>query len=137
MFKPVKAKNIRDYIAAIPEPRKTEIKALDVLIRKTVPKLKPVFAYNMLGYGMFDYRSKSGRTGTWPVIGLASQKNYISLYLCAVADGKYIAEAHKQEFPKASIGKSCIRFRRLTDIDLRVIVRLLKLAAKKPGFISS
>lgn len=43
MFKPTKAQNRTDYIASLPEPRKSEIKKLDALIRKTVPKMKPFF----------------------------------------------------------------------------------------------
>jgi hypothetical protein len=77
MFKPVKAKTIDEYIDSIEEPRKSEILKLDKFIKEAAPGLKPHFAYNMLGYGSFHYKSKSGREGDWPVISLASQKNYI------------------------------------------------------------
>lgn len=130
MFKPTKAKTRTEYIASIPEPRKSEIKKLDALIKKTVPKMKPFFLYNMLAYGPFHYRSKSGREGEWAYLALASQKNYISLYVC-ISDGKkYLAETYKKELPKANIGKSCIRFKRLEDVDLKVIVKILKEAER-------
>lgn len=134
MFKPVKAKNEKEYIDSIEEPRKSEIIILDNFIKNSVPNLKPNFAYNMLGYGMFHYKSKSGREGDWPVVSLASQKNYISVYVCAVDGDKYLAESHKDKFPHASIGKSCIRFKKVADIDLKVLSEILKIAAKKPGF---
>ena len=35
----------------------------------------------MIGYGRFQYAIKSGKTSPWPVIGVALQKNYISVYL--------------------------------------------------------
>ena len=126
MFKPSKAKTIDEYIASIEEPRKSEIKKLDSFIRKTVPGLKPYFAFNMLGYGPFHYKYASGQEGDWPIISLASQKNYISVYVCG-ADGKqYIAEKHKKDFPKASIGKSCIRFKKIEDIDLDTLAKVIK-----------
>ncbi len=134
MFKPTSAKTEKEYIESILEPRKSDIIKLDELIRKTTPSLKPCFAYNMLGYGMFHYKSKSGREGEWPTVALASQKNYISLYVCAVDGGKYIAEGYKDKLPKASIGKSCIRFKKLSDVDLNIIKEILRMAEKTPGF---
>lgn len=57
----------------------------------------------------------------WPIIALASQKNYISVYVCA-SDGKeYIAEKYKDKLGKVSVGKSCIRFKKLEDVDLNVL----------------
>lgn len=135
MFKPVKAKNEKEYIDSIDEPRKSQIIELDKFIKKSVPKLKPVFAYNMLGYGMFHYKTKSGSEGEWPVIALASQKNYISVYVCAVKDGKYIAESNKEKLGKVSVGKSCIRFKRIEDVNLKELERVIKEAEKSPGFV--
>ena len=80
----------------------------------------------MMGYGKFHYKSSSGREGDWCVIGLASQKNYISVYLCAPDEKGYLAEQNKARFPKASIGKSCIRFKKSSDIDLKVLAELIK-----------
>lgn len=134
MFKPVKATSVKEYLDLIEEPRKSEILDLHKFIQKTIPSLKPHFASNMIGFGEFHYKSKSGREGDWPIISLASQKNYISVYVCSIKDGKYLAEYFKKDLPKASIGKSCIRFKKLADIDLKVLEKILKEAAKKPGF---
>jgi hypothetical protein len=69
----------------------------------------------------------------WPTIALASQKNYISLYICAVIDGEYIAEKHKAELGKVSVGRSCIRFKKIDDVDLKALEKVIKLAEKHPG----
>lgn len=137
MFKPVKASSVEEYIKAIAEPRKSEIETLHALIKKSVPKQKSYFSYNMLGYGPLPYKFAKGKTGEWPLIALASQKNYISLYVCSVKDGKYIAEYFKKELPKANIGKSCIRFKKLVDVDLDVIKKILIEAEKVGGFVQS
>lgn len=120
------AKTPTEYIASLEEPRKSEIKNLHKLIRKTVPDLKPHMKFGMLGYGTYHYKYASGREGDWMIIGLANQKNYISLYACMSDGRQYVAEKHKKELPKASIGKSCIRFKKLKDVDLDVITKLLK-----------
>jgi hypothetical protein len=134
MFKPVAAKTVKEYIDMIEEPRKSEVKKIDELIQKWVPNLKRHFAYNMIGYGSFHYKTRSGREGDWPVIALASQKNYISVYVCAVKDGQYIAEKNKERLGKVSVGKSCIRFKKIEDVDLKELERVIKEAESSPGF---
>lgn len=137
MFKPTGAKSTEEYIAMLPEDRRSIIEDLDGLIKKTVPKLKPHFAYNMLGYGEFPYVSYKKEPGTWPIIALASQKNYISLYVCAVEGGEYLAEKYKAELGKVSVGRSCIRFKKLEDLNKDVLVEVLKKAEQMPGLIAA
>jgi|ERR1700733_3101857 len=94
-----------EYIAKLNEPRKSEIAALDKMIRKLAPKLAPFIQAGMLAYGPWHYKYASGREGDWFRIGLASNKNYISLYICATDGKTYVAEKFKESLPKASIGK--------------------------------
>lgn len=126
MFSENKHKTPKEYINSLEEPRKTQLKKLDALIRKTVPSLKPFMQSGMAGYGKFHYKSKSGREGDWAIIALSSRAQYISLYICA-SDGKqYLPETYKKKLPKANIGKSCIRFKKIEDIDLDIIAEMLK-----------
>jgi hypothetical protein len=97
--------------------------------------MKPHFAYNMLGYGSFPYRNYKKELINWPIISLANQKNYISLYVCAVEGNTYVAEKYQKELGKVSVGKSCIRFKKIEDINLPVLKTVLQKAAKKPGLI--
>jgi uncharacterized protein YdhG (YjbR/CyaY superfamily) len=125
-----------EYIERLSEPRRGEIRELHELIRRTVPELEPTMEFGMLGYGKYHYRYPSGREGDWQLVGVASNKNYISLYVTAEAPGGgYLAEAYQDQLPKASIGKSCIRFKRLGDVDREVLERLLRdaVAAGAPG----
>jgi hypothetical protein len=133
MFKPTTAKSPQEYIDAVPEPRRSDIKKLHELILKTVPKLSPHILSGMIGYGTYHYRYASGKEGDWSLIALASQKNYISIYICAIEGEKYIAEQYKDKLPKASIGKSCIRFKKLEDVDTDILVEIIKRAEKTGG----
>jgi len=126
MFKPTKAKTPKEYISMIDEPRRSEIKKLDEFIRKLIPDEKPFIISGMIGYGKYHYKYASGREGEWMKVALASQKNYISVYVCAVSkNGKYVAENYKKKLPKANIGKSCIRFKRTEDIDLKILKQII------------
>jgi hypothetical protein len=130
MKKPVGARTVPEYLAQIEQPRRADVEALDALIRKAVPKLEPAIVSGMIGYGSYHYKYASGRQGDCAVIGLASQKSYISVYVMGVVDGKYVAERSRPLFPKASIGKCCIRFKRLADIDRKALARVVKEGAR-------
>lgn len=133
MFKPVAATTIEGYIASLPEKQRREVVYMHAFIRGVVPSLTPHFAYNMIGYGNFNYRNYKKEIIDWPVIGLAGQKNYISLYVCALDNGQYIAETYKERLGNVSVGKSCIRFKTRDDIDMATLTTVLTSAEKSPG----
>jgi hypothetical protein len=121
MFKTTSAKTPEQYFAMIEEPRKSQIQLLHNFITSTIPDQKPYIISGMIGYGSYQYKTASGKGGDWCIIALASQKNYISLYICP-SDGKeYVPEKYTDRLPNADIGKSCIRFKKTGDIDLKVI----------------
>jgi len=136
MFKKVKPTNVKEYLASVPAERKEAIDFLHEFIQKSVPKLKPHFAYNMLGYGSFPYVNYKKEQILWPTIAMANQKNYISIYVCAIDGKEYLAEKFKDDLGKVSVGKSCIRFKKLEDLHLPTLKKVLQLAAKSPGFVA-
>ena len=128
MFKTTSANTPEEYINLIEDPKKKEdVQFFHEFIRKTVPALEPFMISGMIGYGKYTYKTKT-REGEWCTLALAAQKNYISLYVCAVDEKGYIAEQYKDKFPKASIGKSCIRFKKREDLDLDQLETVIKLA---------
>lgn len=135
MFKGVKAKTVDEYLENVPAERKDIINFLHQFIQKSAPSLKPHFAYNMLGYGSFKYKNSKKEELDWPTVALANQKNYVSVYVCAVEDGEYIAEKNKDKLGKVSVGKSCIRLKKLEDVNLDELKKLIKLAEKSPGLV--
>lgn len=133
MFKPSKAKNIEEYLASVPEERQEAMNFLHKYIQKAVPTLKAYFANNMIGYGKFAYLNYKKETIDWPIIALANQKQYISIYICALVDGKYLAETYQKELGKVSVGKSCIRLKKLENLNLDEFEKVLRIAAENPG----
>lgn len=133
MFKSTKAKTVSEYLANVPSERKELVIFLHNFIKKSAPKLKSHFAYNMLGYGSFLYKNYKKESIMWPTIALANQKNYVSVYVCAVDGKQYLAEKYRSELGKVSVGKSCIRFKKLEDVNLPTLKRVIQLAAKSPG----
>jgi hypothetical protein len=112
-------------------PREEELRRVDDLVMAAAPgidrQLVPVGSQSMLGYGLMPYKPKSAKVATtWPLIALAAQKRHLSLYVCAVVDGEYIAEARAEQLGRVSCGKSCIRFTSLDTVDVDALGALVR-----------
>jgi hypothetical protein len=139
MKAPASVRTPRQYLDGLPKDRREVLSTIHNAIRNEVPCLKPHIAHGMIGYGPFPYRTRRGCERDWFVVGLASQKNYMSLYLGACDSNGYLAERNKDRLGKVSVGRSCIRFKRLEDLDLKVAMQLIRKAfalAKKNGVVS-
>ena len=81
----------------------------------------------MLGYGLMPYRPRSAKETTrTPLIALAAQKRHLSLYVCAVVDGGYLAETLADRLGSVSCGKSCIRFPSLDKVDVEELSAVVR-----------
>jgi uncharacterized protein YdhG (YjbR/CyaY superfamily) len=137
MFKATKATTVEQYLANVPEERREIINFLHKFIQDSAPELKVHFAYNMIGYGTFKYKNYKKQDAEWPIIALANQKNYVSVYICAISEDEYLADKFKDSLGRVSVGKSCIRFKKLEDINTDVLKKVIKLAVLSPGLITS
>lgn len=121
-----KAKTHAEYIAEVGEKRRDDIQHLHDLVRRVAPDLEPTMEFGMMGYGKYHYKYASGREGDWMTVGIANNKQYISLYCCMSDEQGYVAERYRERLPKANIGKSCVRFKRLSDLDEAALEALIR-----------
>ncbi len=127
----ISATSIDDYLSKT-ESFEADLREVDKIIVEHAPHLKRQLFSGMgggeaLAYGLISYQSKSMKQpGTWPLLALAGQKNYMALYACAVVDGQYVGEKYGSKLGKVSIGKSCIRFKRLEQLDKSGLIAMLK-----------
>ena len=126
---PEPAQTVDDYLASLPEGRREIVTAVHERVTAAVPDLEVKMWSRFIGYGSYHYVYASGREGDWFPIGLANNKGYVSLYICAGDEDGYLAEQNADRLGKVDVGKSCIRFKRLDDLDLDVVEELCRRAA--------
>ena len=126
---PADPPEVRAFLAALPEDRRPTLTRVHEVIRAAAPELEPAVTGAMLGYGPFRYHYASGREGDAYVVNLANQKRHVSLYFNATVDGAYVAEANAGRLGNVSVGKSCVRFRTVDDLDLDVLAEVVRTAA--------
>lgn len=129
-----KAATVDEYIASLPEDRRSAISAIRKVVNKNLPKgFEERMSYGMMGWAVPLKTYPAGYhcdpKQPLPFMGLASQKQYISFYtMCLYSDEKEL-EWFKNEWAKHSskkldMGKSCIRFKKPEDIPLTLIGEL-------------
>jgi hypothetical protein len=116
------------WLAALDDVRRPQLEELDARIRKVAPGLRRYVNRGFLSYGDYSYRSRSGQSGEWMCVAIASNKQYISLYA-----GPIGLEPFAPRLPSASLGRGCIRFKRLADVDLAVIDEVVRASAASDG----
>jgi hypothetical protein len=77
---------------------------------------------SMVGYGACRYAYESGRTGEMFLAGFAIRGRELVVYLAADREEQ---EALLSMLGKHRMGKSCLYFKRLADLDRTVLERLI------------
>lgn len=124
------AATVAEYLKELPDDRRAAISKLRSVIRRHLPK----GFVEQMGYGMISYVVPHRLYpdgyhcgGNQPLLfaSLASQKNYMALYLMTVYQNPPMANWLREQFQtqgkKLDMGKSCIRFKSLEDLPLDVI----------------
>ena len=127
------ATTVAAYLKQLPAERRTLIEAVRKVILANLDRgIEETMNYGMIGYVIPHSIYPSGYhcdpSKSFPYAGLASQKNYCSLYLMPVYnEGEaWFREEWQRGGKKLNMGKCCVRFNKLEDLDLPVIAKALK-----------
>jgi hypothetical protein len=131
-----KATTVRQYLDALPADRRAAIDAVRKVVLASVDRdIEEGMQYGMIGYyvphRVFPDGYHCDPKQPVPYAALASQKQHMSLYLmCAYGDQgveRFICDRYQALGMKLDMGKSCIRFKSLDEIDLATIAAALKM----------
>ena len=80
--------------------------------------------FKMIGYGKFQYVARNGQYMDWPVVGVALQKNYISVYLSVTKDGASLIQLYSGKLGQLRVRRKHFSFRTYEDLDVRLLASL-------------
>jgi hypothetical protein len=107
------------YLATLEKPRLREnaLKLVDVF--KNASGQEPrMWGASIIGFGSYDYKYESGRSGSAPRIGFAIRKNGLVIY---VGPGFEELSGEIEAIGPHTCGKSCIYLNTLQNIDLNAM----------------
>ena len=116
--------NVEWFLSSIEEDQKREDcqHLLDIMqeITQQPPKM---WGTSIVGFGEYHYKYKTGREGDWFLIGFAPRKQALTLYLmCDLSHDGLDFEG----LGKYKKGKGCLYVKRLSDVNLNVLKRIIK-----------
>ncbi len=122
-------KQIKEYIATQPEPKRSEMQQLHHIILALMPTSKLWFLDGKdekgktvsnpnIGYGSQTIKYANGKTKEFYQIGISANTTGISVYIMGIQDKKHLARTFGQKLGKASITGYCIKFKTLADIKI-------------------
>jgi len=128
---------IKNYIGSQPEKKRTDMQELHGIIMKLMPKCKlwfldgknsegKVVSNPNIGYGLQTIEYAGGKTREFYQIGLSANTTGISVYILGIDDKKYLANKYGKKLGKASVSGYCIKFKKLADIDVKVLEEAIR-----------
>jgi hypothetical protein len=123
---------VTEYLNSLPMDRKKALTAIRKVFRKNLNKgFQESFNWGMITYEV-PLKTYPETYNGQPLMyaAIASQKNHFAVYLsCVYMDPKmtqWIRDAYEKHGFKLTMGKSCIRFKKLEEIPLDAIGRCIK-----------
>ena len=114
---------VKDYIVSrASKEQEADCKALMALMAKVTGEKPRMWGPSIVGYGSYRYKYESGRTGESCVTGFAIRGKELVVYLTAEGPNQ---DTLLRQLGKHKMGKSCLYFKRLCDLDLRVLEELV------------
>lgn len=127
-----KAETVQKYLEELETERREIIEKLRKIILEKIPKgFVEEMQYGMICYNIpIEKYPNTYNKKALTIAAMASQKNYVSLYLMGIYADKEIEKWFKGELIKSSkkmkMGKSCINFKKIDELDLELIKKVIE-----------
>ena len=109
------------------DQQRKDAKTIAKIMREATGKKATMWGDSIVGFGQYDYKYASGHGGSWPLIGFSPRKGNLSLY---IMDGFKERAALLKKLGKHKTGRACLYIKRLEDIDLGVLKKLIAASVK-------
>lgn len=114
---------VDDYLASRASPQQlADCRALMALLERITGQSPKMWGPSIVGYGVYRYTYESGRTGEAPVVGFAIRGRELVVYLAAEDEAQ---KALLSKLGKHKMGKACLYFKQLADLDAAVLEKLV------------
>ena len=115
--------SIEDYIASrANESQSDDCRKLMSLLKKVTRHTPKMWGPSIVGYGEYRYTYESGRSGEAPLVGFAIRGRELVLYVLGEGEEQ---KALLSRLGKYKMGKSCLYFKQLADLDKSVLEQLV------------
>ncbi|MCB1187540.1 DUF1801 domain-containing protein [bacterium] len=116
--------SVDSFLARVSDERKrADADALVALMKRITKQEAQMWGPSIIGFDSYHYRYDSGREGDMCALGFSPRKDSLSVY---VLDGLDNYGDALEELGPHKIGKSCLYIKRLSDVDMKVLEKILR-----------
>lgn len=120
--------SVSAFIRKISEPQKAADAFELIEIMKKQSGLEPkMWGPAIVGFGTLHFKYDSGHEGDVPLIAFSPRKAGFTLYLSTTFDKK---DELLEQFGKHTISKACIYFKKMADINVSVLKKMITASLK-------
>ena len=121
-------RNIEKFLNSIPDDQKRQDCFTLLELMKQATRAAPrMWGDSIVGFGSYHYRYASGREGDWFLTGFSPRKQNLTLYIMA---GFEQYDELLKSLGKYKTGKACLYVKRLEDIHLPTLKKLVRQSVK-------
>jgi hypothetical protein len=114
--------NVEEYVSSRAKGQQhDDCRQLMALLKKVTGENPRMWGPSMVGYGSFRYKYASGRTGETALAAFAIRGRELVVYLADWPGRKGL----RSQLGKHKMGKSCLYFKSLADLDISVLEQLV------------
>jgi hypothetical protein len=127
--KPTKL-SVDKFIKSQPDAQvREDCTVISKLMSEATGEEPKMWGTSVVGFGSYHYKYATGREGDMPIIGFSPRKQNLTLYVLMYGFEEQ-ADLLKK-LGKHSLGKGCLYIKRLSDVDLPTLKKLIKTAVKR------
>lgn len=125
--KPTKA-SVEKFLNQIPDEARREDCFTVARLMEEITGSKPqMWGESIVGFGSYHYKYASGQEADWPLTGFSPRKRDLTLY---IMPGFQQHKDLMDQLGKHSTGVSCLYIKRLSDVHLPTLKKLIRLSVK-------
>ncbi|HSI16283.1 MAG TPA: DUF1801 domain-containing protein [Sphingomonas sp.] len=114
---------VADFVDRVePDQRQADARVVIDLMTRITGETATMWGPSIIGFGVYRYRYESGREGEICRLGFSPRKPQLVFYLGTSFPGR---DAMLAELGKHSTGKSCLYVKKLSDVDMAVLERMV------------
>jgi hypothetical protein len=126
--KPTK-QSVQSFIKSLPNSQTREDCLTIAKLMEEATGSKPMmWGSSIVGFGTYRYKYAGGREADWPLIGFSPRKQSLTLYVMSGPDSH---TALLKKLGKHSVAKYCLYIKRLSDVDLPTLKKLIQASVKR------
>ena len=118
--------SVAAFIKGVDEDRQKDCTMLVRIMKEASGAPPTMWGTNIVGFGTYELEYANGSVADWPIVGFSPRKQDLTLYV-----GRSVDDTLLKALGKHKMSGGCLHIKRLSDVDLAVLEKVVSASVKK------